>query len=102
MFGKSFRSYKTDPGQSKRVENTFKWPLAGVLDRRDQVSGRYLTEALEPDQLLFGQLIDIGHVLDQFFLEKAQCLLFSQPVDVHRPLADEVFDVLKRLAWTAR
>ena len=53
------------------------------------------------DQPLLAQLVDVGDVLDQPLFEEAQRLLLPQPVDVHRPLADEVLDVLEGLAGAA-
>ena len=47
------------------------------------------------------ELVDVGDVGDQAFLQEAQRLLLAEAVDVHRALADEVLDVLEGLAGAA-
>ncbi len=71
------------------------------LDRCDQVAGRDLAETLQAGQPLLGQLEYVGDVGDQPLVEEAKRLLLAQPVDLHRPFADEVLDVLIGLARAA-
>src|SRR6476469_5988188 len=101
MHRQRLRRDVADARQAQRVEDTRERRLPRSLDRGDEVAGRDLAEALEAGQLLLRQVVDVGDVGDQALLEKAQRLLLAEPVDVHRPLADEMLDVLEGLAGAA-
>ena len=90
-----------DAGQAEGVEDALERAPPRGVDRRDQVAGRDLAEALELHQLVLVEVVDVADVGDQALLEEAQRLLLAEPVDVHRPLADEVLDVLEGLPGAA-
>src|ERR1700760_3956816 len=71
-----------------------KGPPLGALERRDEPLRRDLAEALELDQLLLGQSIEVTCRLDELLLLPHRDLLLPQPVDVHRAARDEVLEQL--------
>src|SRR5689334_10253719 len=101
VVGQRLRCDEPDARQPERVEHPFEGPRAGGVDRGDEVPRRGLAEALHLHQPLLGQVVDVGDVGDQALVEEDGGLLFPQPLDVHRALGDEVFDVLPVLPRAA-
>ena len=61
-----------------------------------QVPGRDLAEALELDQLLLGQPVEVGRRLHEARVLQHRDLLLAEAVDVHRAARDEVLEQLPR------
>ena len=77
-------------------------PLARARDRRDDVLGRALLEAVELGQLLGGQRIEVGRPAHEAELPEARDQLLAHAVDVERPARDEVPQPLEPAARAVR
>ena len=69
----------------------------GVLDRREQVARRDLAHALEPDELLLGERVEVAGVLHEPGLHQLAHALLAEPLDVHPGATGEVHDLLLAL-----
>ena len=67
------------------------------LDGGHQVGGRDGTEALEPDQLLDGEVVEVGRVVDQPGRHELHHPLLAQVLDVHGRTRGVVGDALHTL-----
>ena len=73
-----------------REQDAVKRSRAGCIDRVDQVARGDLGEAIELEQLLGAQVIEIGGVAHESAAEKRSNECLTEPVDVHRSTRDEV------------
>ena len=70
-----------------------------ALDCGDKVLSRLLAHPLQRDELLFGESVKVGRVLDQTLRKKLGHDRRPQVLDVHRAPPPEVFDRPLDLGW---
>ncbi len=70
------------------------------LDPRDEVLGRLLRHALEREQPLDGERVDVARVGEQARVDELADALLAEPLDVHRVAPGEVHDSLHALLGT--
>ncbi len=86
-------------GDAQGEEHPGQGPLlAGINVARD-LGGQLISHALQRQELLFLQIVQVGQVLDQPLANKDPTPLLPQAIDIHRPLADEVLEQLQELGW---
>ncbi|MNN34910.1 hypothetical protein D3C81_1487390 [compost metagenome] len=87
----------THIGNAQGVDEACKtWLLAGS-NGRQQVLARQFGKAFQVDNLLEGQLIEVGRRTDQAFIHQLLDALFAEPFDVHGTPRDVVNDRLLEL-----
>src|SRR4051794_8510482 len=93
------RSDVADPGKPDGEEDHRKGHLLRLLDRRDEIVGGDLAEAVERHELLSGEVVDVGLIGDQALVEEAVGELLAEALDVHHP--HEVLQELEGLPRAA-
>ncbi len=86
-----------DVANAQRKQHPRQRPAFARGDVVEQVLGALVAHALEHDQLLPGELVDVAGVVDQLLLDQRPRQLFADGFDVHRPAPDKMLQQLEAL-----
>ena len=91
-----------DVADAKRDQDPGQWPLFAGLDRGEEVRHALFAHAVQLDQVLALEVVDVGDIPYEALLDEHGALPRAHALDIDRAPADEMLDQPYQLRGAAR